>query len=41
MQMNMNGRSFQSGPTDIHDARFGNPEFYSDSDDTPLPAFRP
>jgi hypothetical protein len=27
MQMNFNGRSFQSGPTSIYDARFGNPQF--------------
>ena len=41
MQMNFNGQNFQSGPTNIHDARFGSPEFYSESDNAPLPAFRP
>lgn len=39
--LQFNGQSFQSGPTDIHDARFGNPEFYSESDSMRLPSFRP
>ena len=41
VQTNFNGQNFQSGPTDIHDARFRNPAFYSESDNAPLPAFRP
>jgi len=39
MQSNFNGQRYVSGPTNIRDARFGNPAFYSDSDDLPLPQF--
>jgi hypothetical protein len=39
--MQFNGQSFQSGPTSIHDARFGSPEFYSESDGMRLPSFGP
>ncbi|HTV98253.1 MAG TPA: hypothetical protein VMA54_21005 [Steroidobacteraceae bacterium] len=38
MQSDFNGQRYVSGPTNIQDARFGNPEFYSDSDG-PLPQF--
>ena len=39
MQSSFNGQRFESGPTDIHDSRFGNPSFYSESDDMRLPSF--
>lgn len=39
MQSDFNGQRYESGPTSIQDARFGNPEFYSESD-IRLPQFR-
>jgi hypothetical protein len=39
MQSSFNGERYQSGPTDIHDSRFGNPAFYSESDGMRLPSF--
>jgi len=39
MQSSFNGQRFESGPTNIHDSRFGSPSFYSESDDMRLPSF--
>jgi hypothetical protein len=39
MQSSFNGERYQPGPTNIHDSRFGNPAFYSESDGMRLPSF--
>jgi hypothetical protein len=39
IQSNFKGESYQSGPANIHDSRFGNAAFYSESDGMRLPTF--